>query len=200
VGGLSSAIHSGLAQTGRRRPKRSSSCSAACISWPRPAKILNPDKIVVLAGQGRRFCSLEESCPGAGNWPSLAGGRNPNFLDHRLHQLQPPPVKGALRRHRPPAAMPKKIVNLPRAPRTKETCLFRARREISASWVMENKRAAPRRLWKCKLFTRTSNSSANQIEQARAQYPRRQNRRASGEPARKWARSRRQPCVSRPRR
>ena len=60
------------------------------------AKILNPDKIVVLPDKDAG-CSLEESCP-ADQAGGLAG-HQPEFLDHRLHQLQRG-GQSAVRRHR----------------------------------------------------------------------------------------------------
>ena len=49
------------------------------------AKILNPNKIVVLPDKDAG-CSLEESCPA----PKLKAFQDdqPEFLHHRLHQLQ----------------------------------------------------------------------------------------------------------------
>ena len=49
------------------------------------AKILNPDKIVVLPDKDAG-CSLEESCPAP--CPREAAGDEPEFLDDCLHQLQ----------------------------------------------------------------------------------------------------------------
>ena len=49
------------------------------------AKILNPDKIVVLPDKDAG-CSLEESCPAT--CPGEVAGDEPQFLDDRLHQLQ----------------------------------------------------------------------------------------------------------------
>ena len=49
------------------------------------AKILNPNKIVVLPDKDAG-CSLEESCP-AGQ-TRRAPGDESQFLDHRLHKLQ----------------------------------------------------------------------------------------------------------------
>ena len=85
------------------------------------AKILNPNKIVVLPDKDAG-CSLEESCP-ADKLAALQK-TNPEFLDHRLHQLQRG-SESVVRRDCAPAATRSKS-SMPRR-RTKTCCLCRTK-------------------------------------------------------------------------
>ena len=103
------------------------------------AKILNPNKIVVLPDKDAG-CSLEESCP-ADKLAEVAGDES-EFLDDCLHQLQRG-GEGVVRRDCAPAATRRKSSSA--APKDRDMLFVPD--ENLGQWVMEQT-GRPMTLWK----------------------------------------------------
>ncbi len=124
------------------------------------AKILNPDKIVVLPDKDAG-CSLEESCPA----PALAKlqATNPNFWT--IAYINCSAAVKALCDVIVTSGNAEKIVNA--APKDKD--LLFVPDENLGQWVMEQT-GRPMTLWKGNCYAHVE-FQRDQIEQARAQYP-----------------------------